>query len=59
LAGLLKGSFVPPVEIRQLRDMTRYRRKLEGAITAEKNRMIKMLEDSNMKFLSFYPKFTE
>ena len=49
LAGLLKGSFVPPVEIRQLRDMTRYRRKLQGAITAEKNRMIKMLEDSNMK----------
>ena len=49
LAGLLKGSFVPPVEIRQLRDMTRYRRKLEGAITAEKNRMIKMLEDSNIK----------
>jgi len=43
LAGLLKGSFVPPVEIRQLRDMTRYRRKLEGSITAEKNRMIKML----------------
>jgi len=49
LAGLLKGSFVPPKEIRQLRDMTRYRRKLQGAITAEKNRMIKMLEDSNMK----------
>jgi transposase len=49
LAGLLKGSFVPPEEIRQLRDMTRYRRKLQGAITAEKNRMIKMLEDSNMK----------
>ena len=49
LAGLLKGSFVPPKEIRQLRDMTRYRRKLEGAITAEKNRMIKMLEDSNIK----------
>jgi transposase len=56
LAGLLKGSFVPPVEIRQLRDMTRYRRKLEGAITAEKNRMIKMLEDSNMKLSSVLSK---
>jgi transposase len=49
LAGLLKGSFVPPVEIRNLRDMTRYRRKLEGAVTAEKNRMIRILEDANIK----------
>jgi transposase len=56
LAGLLKGSFVPPVEIRKLRDMTRYRRKLEGTVTAEKNRMIKMLEDSNMKLSSVLSK---
>jgi len=49
LAGLLKGSFVPPVEIRNLRDMTRYRRKLDGAVTAEKNRMIRILEDANIK----------
>jgi transposase len=49
LAGLLKGSFVPPVEIRNLRDLTRYRRKLEGAVTAEKNRMIRILEDANIK----------
>ena len=49
LAGLLKGSFVPPVEIRNLRDMTRYRRKLEGVVTAEKNRMIRLLEDANIK----------
>jgi transposase len=49
LAGLLKGSFVPPVEIRNLRDMTRYHRKLEGAVTAEKNRMIRLLEDANIK----------
>jgi transposase len=26
--GLLRGSFVPPVEIRQLREITRYRRQL-------------------------------
>ncbi|MCK9617748.1 MAG: IS110 family transposase [Lentimicrobiaceae bacterium] len=49
LAGLLKVSFVPPAEIRNLRDRTRYRRKLEGAITAEKNRMIRILEDANIK----------
>lgn len=42
LAGLLKGSFVPPVEIRDLRDMIRYRRKLEGSVTAEKNRSMRI-----------------
>jgi hypothetical protein len=55
LVGLLKGSFVPPEEIRQFRYMTRYRRKLQGAIKAEKNRMIKMLEDSNMKLSTVLP----
>lgn len=49
LAGLLKGSFVPPEHLRNLRDMTRYRRKLEGVVTAEKNRTIRLLEDANLK----------
>src|SRR5688572_30647759 len=35
--GLLKKSFVPPKEIRQLRDLTRYRRKLVEARTTERN----------------------
>jgi transposase len=52
LAGLLKGSFVPPVEIRDLRDMVRYRRKLEGVVTAEKNRSMRILEDANIKLSS-------
>jgi len=33
--GLLRGSFVPPVEIRELRDLTRYRKRLIQAHTSE------------------------
>ena len=47
--GLLKKSFVPPKEIRQLRDLTRYRRKLIEARTAERNRLLKLLEGANIK----------
>jgi len=36
--GLISGSFIPPREIRELRDLTRTRRKLVGAMTSEKNR---------------------
>jgi transposase len=50
--GLVKGSFVPPKEIRELRDLTRYRRKLVQAISAEKNRIQKVLEDANIKLSS-------
>jgi len=49
LAGLLKGSFIPPVSIRDLRDLPRYHRKLTQIISADKNRIIKTLEDGNIK----------
>lgn len=49
LSGLLKGSFIPPVEIRELRDLIRYRKKKTQFIASEKNRMIKFLEDCNIK----------
>lgn len=52
LSGLLKGSFIPPVEIRQLRDLFRYKRKLTGQVSAEKNRLQKILEDANIKLSS-------
>ena len=52
LAGLLKGSFIPDKFIRELRDLTRYRRKLIGQISAEKNRFQKILEDTNIKLSS-------
>lgn len=52
LSGLLKGSFIPPVEIRELRDLFRYKRKLTGQVSAERNRLQKILEDANIKLSS-------
>lgn len=50
--GLLRGSFIPPLHIRQLRDLSRYRTKLNNNIAAEKNRLQKYLEDANIKLSS-------
>ena len=47
--GLLRGSFVPPAAIRQLRDLTRYRKRLIQAHTAEVQRIQKILEDAGIK----------
>lgn len=52
LSGLLKGSFVPLKEIRELRDLPRFKRKLEEQISSEKNRIQKILEDGNIKISS-------
>lgn len=52
MSGLLKGSFIPQQSIRELRDMTRYKRKLVEQISSEKNRMQKILEDGNIKLSS-------
>lgn len=52
LSGLLKGSFIPPVDIRELRDLVRYKRKKTQSVASEKNRMIKILEDCNVKLSS-------
>ncbi|MDQ3191801.1 MAG: IS110 family transposase [Bacteroidota bacterium] len=52
LSGLLKGSFIPPVDIRELRDLVRYKKKKTQVVAAEKNRMIKILEDCNIKLSS-------
>ena len=51
-SGLLTASFVPPQAIRDLRDLTRYRQKLIQAVSAEKNRIQKVLEDANVKLSS-------
>lgn len=50
--GLIRGSFIPPKHIRQLRDLTRYRSKLNNNIASEKNRLQKYLEDANIKLSS-------
>jgi transposase len=47
--GLIARSFVPPRPVRDLRDLTRYRRKLSQAQAAERNRLIKLLESANIK----------
>lgn len=52
LSGLLRGSFIPPKQTRELRDLTRYRRKVVGSIASEKNRLQKILEDANIKLSS-------
>ena len=52
LSGLLSGSFIPPRHIRELRDLTRYRKKITGQIASEKNRIQKILEDANIKLSS-------
>ena len=54
--GLISGSFIPPREIRELRDLTRTRRKLVGVMTSEKNRVQKVLEDANIKISSVVSK---
>jgi len=47
--GLLRASFVPEPWQRQLRDLTRYRRRLVEAHTAEQHRLTKVLEDAGIK----------
>ena len=46
---LLNGSFIPPAEIRQLRDLVRYHTKLTNYATGEKNRAQNCLTVSNIK----------
>src|SRR6185312_14225814 len=50
--GMAKPSFVPPKPIRQLRDLTRYRRSLTQDRTRNKQRLEKVLEDAQIKLSS-------
>jgi transposase len=47
--GLLRGSFVPPAPIREIRDLTRYRKALIQDRTRVANRLHKVLEDAGVK----------
>jgi len=47
--GLLRGSFVPPAAIRELRDLTRYRKRLIQTHTSEAQRIAKTLEDAGIR----------
>jgi hypothetical protein len=50
--GLLKGSFVPPTPIQDLRDLTRYRAELRQSQNRVANRIQKFLEQANLKLAS-------
>ena len=48
-AGLLRGSFVPPMLLRELRLISRQRQKLVGQLASEKNRLHKVLTDGGIR----------
>ena len=47
--GLLRASFIPPQPIRELRELTRYRKTLVQERAQEVNRLQKVLEGTNIK----------
>lgn len=49
MSGLLKGSFIPPQQIREMRELYRYKKKLISQRVSERNRLQKILEDANIK----------
>lgn len=49
MCDMIKPSFIPPADIRELRDLMRYRLKLTNMITSEKSRALNCLTVSNLK----------
>jgi transposase len=47
--GLIRGSFVPPAPIQELRDLTRTRKQLVREMSRHTQRLQKILEDANLK----------
>ena len=47
--GLVKASFIPPKDLRELRLVSRYRRKLNAMRASELNRLHKILDDGGIK----------
>ena len=50
--GLLRSSLVPPQPIRDLRDLTRYRKRQIEDRAQEVNRLVRLLEDAGLKLAS-------
>lgn len=50
--GLVRGSFVPPTPIQEVRDLTRTRKQLAREVVQHTNRIEKVLEDTNIKIAS-------
>src|SRR3712207_8131337 len=47
-SGLVRASFVPPPEVRVLRELVRHRKALVGTTAAERNRTLKLLESAGI-----------
>jgi transposase len=52
--GLLSKSFIPPTAIIRLRELVRYRQTLTRELSSAKNRIIKTLENANIKLSSVF-----
>lgn len=52
-AGLLQGSFIPSEKVRELRELTRYRRSIVEEVSAQKNRVEKYLQSYGFKLSTF------
>lgn len=50
--GLIRGSFVPPAETRELRELTRTRKQMSRTLAKQAFRIQKVLEDANVKLSS-------
>lgn len=50
--GMIRASFVPPPPIRELRELTRYRKTQSDARAAEIQRLEKVLQDAGIKLTS-------
>ena len=48
-SGLLRGSFIPAGNLRNLRHIARYHKILTGQLAAEKNRLVKILSDAGIR----------
>jgi transposase len=53
-AGMLSKSFIPPKAIVRIREIVRYRGKLTGELASNKNRIIKSLENANIKLSTVF-----
>jgi transposase len=48
-AGLLRGSFIPPQKLRNLRHISRYHHRTTAMLAAEKNRLVRLLSDAGIR----------
>lgn len=51
--GLIRGSFVPPTPVQEMRDLTRTRKQLVREVAQHTQRLQKTLEDANIKLASY------